>query len=77
MSGIIVLIKTPTKYREFFPILFVKTTDFPIVFNLQLTLTVKSFNAGWGGGGGGGVGEGSPILRLSLYVFDFSRFGLK
>ena len=27
-SGIIVLLKTPTKYREFFPILFVKPTDF-------------------------------------------------
>ena len=27
-SGIIVLLKTPTKYREFFPTLFEKTTDF-------------------------------------------------
>ena len=27
-SGIIVLLKTPTKYRQFFPTLFVKTTDF-------------------------------------------------
>ena len=32
-SGIIVLLKTPTKYREFFPTLFVKTTDFQLVFN--------------------------------------------
>ena len=27
-SGIIVLLKTPTKYGEFFPTLFVKTTNF-------------------------------------------------
>ena len=27
-SGINVLLKTPTKWREFFPTLFVKTTDF-------------------------------------------------
>ena len=31
-SGIIVLLETPTKYREFFPTLFVKTTDFQLVF---------------------------------------------
>ena len=30
--GIIVLLKTPTKYREFFPTSFVKTTDFQLVF---------------------------------------------
>ena len=28
MSGIIVLLKTPKKYQEFFLTLFVKTTDF-------------------------------------------------
>ena len=27
-SGITVLLKTPTKYREFFPTLFTKTIDF-------------------------------------------------
>ena len=31
-SGIIVLLKTPTKYQEFFPALFVKTTDFQLIF---------------------------------------------
>ena len=36
-SGIIVLLKMPTKYREFFPTLFVKTTDFQLVFNLEQT----------------------------------------
>ena len=32
--------KTPTKYREFFPTLFVKTTDFQLVFNFEQTCTV-------------------------------------
>ena len=41
-SGI-VLLKTPTKYREFFPTLFVKTTDFQLVFNFEQTSTVTIF----------------------------------
>ena len=39
-SGIIVLLKTPTKYREFFPTIFVKTTDLQLVFNFAQTRTV-------------------------------------
>ena len=39
-SGIIVLLKSPTKYREIFPTLFVKTTDFQLVFNFELTPTI-------------------------------------
>ena len=42
-SGIIVSLKTPTKYREFFPTLFVKTTDFQLVFNFEQTCTVTTF----------------------------------
>ena len=38
--GIIVLLKTPTKYQEFFLILFIKTTDFQLVFNFEQTHTV-------------------------------------
>ena len=38
-SGIIVLLKTPTKYREFFSTLFVKTTD----SQLEQTRTVNIF----------------------------------
>ena len=34
-SGIIVLLKTPTKYREFFPTSFVKTADFQLVLNFE------------------------------------------
>ena len=37
--GIIVLKMLP-KYREFFPTLFVKTTDFKLVFNFEQTRTV-------------------------------------
>jgi len=36
-SGMIVLSKTPTKYREFFPTLFVETTDLQLVFNFEQT----------------------------------------
>ena len=36
-------IKKPTKYREFFPTLFVKTTDFQLVFNFEHTRTVTIF----------------------------------
>ena len=39
----IVLLKTTTKYREFFLTLFVKTTDFQLVFNFEQTRTVTIF----------------------------------
>ena len=42
-SRVIVLLKTPTKYREFFPTLFVKTTDFQLVFNFEQTCTITIF----------------------------------
>ena len=42
-SGIIVLLKTPTKYRELFPTLFLRTTDFQLVFNFEQTFTVSIF----------------------------------
>ena len=37
---IIVLLKTLTKYREFFPNLFVKTTDFQLVFHFEHALKI-------------------------------------
>ena len=43
LSGLIVLLKTPTKYRELFPTLFVKTTDLQLVFNFELTRTVTIY----------------------------------
>ena len=39
-SGIIVLLKTPTKYRKFSPTLFLKTIDFQLVCNCEQTRTV-------------------------------------
>ena len=42
-TGIIVFLKTPTKYREFFLTLFVKTTNFQLVFNFEQTRTVAIF----------------------------------
>ena len=42
-SGIIVSLKTPTKYQEFFPTLFAKTTNFHLVLNFEQTRTVTIF----------------------------------
>ena len=42
-SGIIVLLKAPTKYREIFPTLFVETTDFQLVFNFEQARIVTVF----------------------------------
>ena len=42
-SGIFVLLTTPTKYRELSPTLFVKTTDFQLVFNFNHKNTVTIF----------------------------------
>ena len=42
-GGIIVSLKTPRKDREFFPTLFVNTTDFQLVFNFEQTRTVTIF----------------------------------
>ena len=39
----IVLQKTPTKYRELFLTLFIKTTDFQLVFNFEQTRTATIF----------------------------------
>ena len=37
------LLKMPTKYREFFPTLFQKTTDFQLVFDFEQMRTVTKF----------------------------------
>ena len=42
-SEIIMLLKTPTKYQKFFPTLFIKTTDFQLVFNFEKTSTNTIF----------------------------------
>ena len=42
-SGIIVSLKTPTKYPEFFPTSFVKKPDFQLVFNIEHTHTFTIF----------------------------------
>ena len=42
-GGIIVLLKMPTKYREFFPTLFVKTIAFQLIFNFQQTRIIPIF----------------------------------
>ena len=42
-SRIIVLLKMPKKYREFFSALFVKTTDSHLIFNFEQMRTVTMF----------------------------------
>ena len=42
-SGIIVLLKTSTKYREFFSTLLAKSTDFKLAFNFDQMRTVNIF----------------------------------
>ena len=65
-SGIIVLLKTPTKNREFFPSFFVKTIVFQFVFNFEQARTVILF-------GEHGIMHGSytmmakPIRALGLH----------
>ena len=62
-SGIIVLLKTPTKYREFFPTLFVKTTHFQLVFNFEQARAVALF----GEHGGSYTMMAKPIRTLELH----------
>ena len=64
-SGIIVLLKTPTKYREFFPTLFVKTTDFQLVFNFEQTRTVTIIWKAWCNGSHTMIAK--PIRALDLH----------
>ena len=42
-SGNFFLLKTPTTYRVFFPTLFVKTTDFQLLFIFEQRRTVTIF----------------------------------
>ena len=46
LSEIIVLLKTPTKYREFSPTLFFKIIDFLLVFNFDQTRTERPWYKG-------------------------------
>ena len=64
-SGITVLFKTPTKYRELFPTLFVKTTYFQLVFNFEQTCTVIPYLERWYNGSYTMMAK--PIRALELY----------
>ena len=65
-SGIIVSSKTLRKYREFFPTLFVKTSDFHLVFNFEQTRTVDIFG-GHAGYNGQYTMMAKPIGALELH----------
>ena len=65
-GGKIVLFKTPTKYREFFPTLFVKTTDFQLVFNFEQTRKYSYHSSrGWYNGSYTMIAR--PIRALELH----------
>ena len=65
-GDIIVLFKTPTKYREFFPTLFVKTTDFQLVFNFEQTRKY-SYHSSRGWYNGSYTMMARPIRALELH----------
>ena len=48
-SGITVLLKTPTRFRELFPTLIVKANDFQLVFSFEQTRTVLVWRAWYNG----------------------------
>ena len=54
----------PTKYQEFFPTLFVETTDFQLVFNFEHTLTINIWRA-WCNGSYTMIAK--PIRALELH----------
>ena len=39
----LLLLETPTKYRQIFPTLFTKTTDITLIFNFEETRTATTF----------------------------------
>ena len=63
-SRIIVLLKTATKYRQFFPTLFVKTTDFQLVFDFEQRRTVTIF---------GEPGIMAHILRFHCHAINTAQ----
>ena len=60
------LLTTPTKYREFFPTLFVKTTDLQLVFNFEQT---RQLPVWWAWYNGSYTMMAKPLRALEL---DFS-----
>ena len=85
-SGTIVLLKTPTKPREFFPTLFVKTTDFQHVFNFEQTSSVTIFDVSRQEVEGNSTTRGktkltgfpgNPTLSVLLYFHTYTSTATK
>ena len=57
-SGIIILLKRPLKYGEFFPTLFAKTTDFQLVGSFEQTRAYSNI-----------LGE-HGILFIYLFIYN-------
>ena len=63
-SGITVLLKTPTKFRELFPTLFAITNDFQLVFKFEQTRTAIVWRAWYNGSY---TMMAKPITTLELH----------
>ena len=63
----------PTKYREFFPPLFVKTTNFQLVFNFAQMCTITIFGE-HGNNNGSYTKMAKPIRALKLNLSKDSVF---
>ena len=68
VSGIIVLLKTPTKYQEFFPTLFVKTADFQLVLNFVQMRTVTIERAWYKGLSNDSVSNNLNYLAAKIHT---------
>ena len=69
-SGIIVLLRPLTKYREFFPSLFVKTTDFSLFLNLRRSVQFHIWRA-WYNGSYTMMAKPIRALELQYSIIQF------
>ena len=75
-NGIVVLLKTPTKYRELFPTLLVKTTGFQLVYNFEQISTVTIFgeNGMMAHNHDGSANQSSRVAISNDSVFKSNRY---
>ena len=75
-NGIIVLLKTPTKYRELLPTLLGKTTDFQLVYNFEQTSAVTIFgeHGMMAHNHDGSANQSSRVVISNDSVFNSNRY---
>ena len=70
-SGIIVLLKTPPKYREFVPTFYGKTNDFQLVFNFWAGAYSYHFWRAWDNGSYTMMAKAIRTLELHYPMIQF------